>query len=62
MLRSEPFDRVLLNSSIVLDPTAIATDIRADPIPRRLPVFVLTEPTDHEQPGLGLRQLVVNDP
>jgi hypothetical protein len=37
MLRTEPFDFVLLNSSILLHPTAIFIEIGADPIPRRFP-------------------------
>ncbi|HKN48910.1 MAG TPA: hypothetical protein VJ010_01635, partial [Actinomycetota bacterium] len=37
----------------LLDPTAILIEIRADPIPRRLPVLVLTEPNDHDQHGMG---------
>jgi len=59
MLRAEPFDLVLLDSSSpLLDPAAIRTGIRADPILRRLPVLVLTEPADGHELARVLRQLM----
>jgi CheY-like chemotaxis protein len=58
MLRTEPFDLVLIDSSPHLDPAAILTEIRADPVLRRLPVLVLTEPTDHREVARALRQLM----
>jgi two-component system chemotaxis response regulator CheY len=59
MLRTEPFDFVLLDpSSPLLDPAAILTEIRADPLLRRLPVHVLTEPTDHHELARALRKLM----
>ena len=61
MLRAEPFDLVLLDSSSpLLDPAAILIGIRADPILRRLPVLVLAEPTDHHELARVLRQLMNN--
>jgi len=46
MVRTEPFDLVLLDSSRLLDPTAILVEIRADPIPHRL----VTRPHRTQQP------------
>src|SRR5258708_2044880 len=62
MLRTEPFDLVLIDpSSPLLDPAAIVAEIRADPILRGLPVLVFTEPTDHH--GLArMLQQVMNCP
>jgi len=59
MLRTEPFDVVLLDSPCpLLDPAAIRTGIRADPILRRLPILVLTEPTDQHELARVLRWLM----
>jgi CheY-like chemotaxis protein len=59
MLRTEPFDLVLLDSSSPLfDSGAILTEIRADPLLRRLPVLVLTKPTDHRELARVLPQLM----
>jgi len=59
MLRTEPFDLVLLDSSSpLLDPAAIRTGIRADPILCRLPVLVLSEPADGHELARVLRRLM----
>ena len=58
MLRTEPFDLVLIDSSPRFDPAAMLTEIRADPVLRRLPVLVLTQPTDHREVARALGQLM----